>query len=505
MIIISSPSRPTLNSLHFLLLSIYLQELQSIKNRRSPDSSSWITTHERTLSAHEKCLYLFFSSTDFFQSIDTRKILIFCFMKLKFFSFSTFQLIKIRHFSHDASKEDLKRFYISEIDLFESTLIVSEETLSDNVIRFYKFRVFRCVRFFIQQIKCVRTKNDISLVWVIDFCIQNNVFQWFNSLTFKKSLRMNSLKPFYETLMKQFDENTRIEKTRIVKEKAEVFVYRRCFVKYPSNIKLHKHVCTKHVKPTKPTSIENSPSAFNTVTLVTSPVLPSLALLTSTLSSTSVALSIAAITTHITTSFTSKIPILWTEIASKSKSNTPSRLSRIIAKYDFFTSSPSSILLHQKPVNHITRPTSTTPTKLYLTVQDLYIRFHGKPRPSSLAVIQNRSSSASPSGLRQARITAYFKRPASHSPASPAPMPKAPLASNRQHDNSKRHGQTTGFSDLAPKIQPGYATRRTCRRCKQQFTSGNMLHRHLRHCIAGTQRWPSAAYLMRERHLSQYY
>ena len=165
----------------------------------------------------------------------------------------------MRHPSFGASREDLKSFYVSEIGLFFPNMAINNETPSGDVIMFNGFRVFRNVRLFIQQVKCIGARDGISLPWVIDFCLQGGALRWFNSLTFKESLRTGPLRPFYERLMSEFDMDTRVEEARIAKEKAEAFACRRCPEKYPSNTKLHEHVRTKHCR--KPKEPSPPPSA----------------------------------------------------------------------------------------------------------------------------------------------------------------------------------------------------------------------------------------------------
>ena len=245
------------------------------------------------------------------------------------------------------------------------------------------------------------------------------------------------------------------EEARIAKEKAEAFACRRCPEKFGSNTKLHEHVRTKHSKkpkapsataavatpPSPPASSSSAPSALapppTPVALPTPPASPP-----------------TAPSATITTATTPKKPISWAEIASRPvASPKPSRLPRLTVKYGIPTPSatppPSPHLqpiLHRNSANSITMSPSTTAVKSHLTVDDLYTRFHGKPKPTSLTTIQIRLPSASPSGMRtrQMRITSYFK-PAAKSltprpPTSADSMaaclafkPMAQLASNRKH------------------------------------------------------------------------
>ena len=116
------------------------------------------------------------------------------------------------------------------------------------------------------------------------------------------------------------------------------------------------------------------------------------------------------------------------------------------------------------------------------------------PRPASRTTIQRRLPTAPPSGqhmrFRQMRIASYFK-PSSDRPTHQPPtsaIPKVMLAPNRKHADSRTHGKSAGNRNLAS-FSPAFAshpTYRTCRRCSQVFTSRNLLHRHLGHCISGT-------------------
>ena len=125
---------------------------------------------------------------------------------------------------------------------------------------------------------------------------------------------------------------------------------------------------------------------------------------------------------------------------------TPSKPSRIPRLTSLPTPPPSPIIAPRKLTNQTTkRPFITRFKTPHLTVEDLYQRFHGKPRPSSLPARQISLPSALPSGQmrhRQMRITSYFK-PAADSPACSASPPKAELASNKKHAHLKTSDQMT--------------------------------------------------------------
>ena len=320
---------------------------------------------------------------------------------------------------------------------------------------------------------------------------------------------------------------------------------RRCSAKFPSNTKLHDHVRDHHTR--KPTN-ENTPP---TVTLATSPTPPTsppsapsapvsppqtpvakpsapATLSLSPITPIAFASPSPAPASPPAPTTTPRKPISWAEIASLPKPTKPSRLPRLTVKYGLPTPPPSPVLLPQEPTNQITKRPSTPAVRPYLTMEDLYTMFHEKPRPSSFNVSHTNSDdvnsqktrkwkpipnllpgiqmlqksanhiakrpsiSAStlptnPPGLHQMRITSYFK-PATN---SPTPLPPTLLASNRKHADLKTPGKSLRNRDLAPPISPASASHlshRICRRCKQHFITGNMLHRHLQHCIAGTKR-----------------
>ena len=308
------------------------------------------------------------------------------------------------------------------------------------------------------------------------------------------------------------------EEARIAKERAEeaarlaaeAFACRRCPEKYPSNTKLHEHVRTKHAKPAKPTSDEKPPPPPPPMIAVATPSTPptSPPPAPSAMSTTATPPSSppTPITSHATTPATPKKPISWAEIASRPMTpSKPSRIPRPTALPTPPATPPPSphlapILQPQKSTNSSTKRSSITRFNKppYLTVQDLYTRFHGKPKPTSLTTIQIRLPPAPPSGMRtrQMRITQYFK------PAAKSPGSVTELAPARKYADSRGPSKSPGIDDLASfsKALASHPTHHTCRRCKQHFTSGNMLHRHLGHCNRSIKRWPPANNLTTGRH-----
>ena len=279
------------------------------------------------------------------------------------------------------------------------------------------------------------------------------------------------------------EQQQQIEKNRITKEKIEAFSCKRCSVKYFNNIKLHEHVRTKYAKKssTSQTSVSSSVSFISSTVSLT----------------------------------TSKKSISWIEIISKSKSfTTSSRLSRSTA---LSTSSSSShltskslILLHQKSINSMTKSFFITRfiKTSYMTIHDLFIKFHDEFRFSSLIIIQNSlsfvSSTEQHMRTRQTRITSYFKSAindfTSRSFITTNSMIK--LISNKKHADLKVFVKSIWIDHLTSKISfdNHSITHHTCRRCSQHFIFENMLHKHIRHCSKDINRWLLARNLTKDRH-----
>ena len=274
------------------------------------------------------------------------------------------------------------------------------------------------------------------------------------------------------------------------KRKELGFTCKRCSAKFDSNTKLHEHVRGKHSKkPKKPVGEQKPPPPPTTAALATPPSSPSPPPAVSPIESPALSAPASPVTSPVTPpvtplTTTPRKPISWAEVASRPKSpSTPSRLPRPIVKYGLPTPLPtpplSPILRSQESANSIKKWPSTTPVKTpHLTVQDLYHRFHGKPKPSSLCTTQNGPQPASSSGQR--RITSYFK------PAGST----AELASARKYVDFRAPGQAVGNGDLAlskdASFSPIFAGH------VQQPISSDMPHRHSDHCSKGTKGWSRA-------------
>ncbi|KAG6989887.1 hypothetical protein G7Y79_00062g093650 [Physcia stellaris] len=217
------------------------------------------------------------------------------------------------------------------------------------------------------------------------------------------------------------------EEARIAAKRAEGYTCRRCkhSAKFDSNTKLHEHIRTRHAKkpkskpaqqsvehvaspPTPPASSPPSSPQSVTSSPPTSPKLVAESPATPTPSELSPTSSVA----------TPRKPISWAEIASRPVAPKPSRLP---------IATPKSVC---KPLENAsiacppTPPRTPTPSRPYLTVDDLFRMFAGKPSPFGLQRHQMRSfsprgpgkcSPVSKCGPIQSRITSYF-----HAAASPA-------------------------------------------------------------------------------------
>ncbi|KAG6991335.1 hypothetical protein G7Y79_00053g088180 [Physcia stellaris] len=240
----------------------------------------------------------------------------------------------------------------------------------------------------------------------------------------KHELQMKSkVKQEAKELLKQQEE------ARLAKKRAEGYTCRRCknSTKFDSNTKLHEHIRTRHAKkpkpaqqpaesvvspaseskpPTPPRSVTSSPPSSPKLSPLEIPTPEIVCERSESISPTS---SVA----------TPKKPISWAEIASRPVvAPKPSRLP---------IATPKSVC---KPLENAsiacppTPPRAPTPSRPYLTVDDLFRMFAGKPSPFGLQRHQMRSfsprgpgkcSPASKCGPVQSRITSYF-----HAVALPA-------------------------------------------------------------------------------------
>ncbi|KAG6991151.1 hypothetical protein G7Y79_00056g090320 [Physcia stellaris] len=311
----------------------------------------------------------------------------------------------------------------------------------------------------------------------------------------------NKLKEEMKQLTKQKEE------ARLAKKRAEGFTCRRCkhSVKFDSNTKLHEHIRTRHAKkpksaqqpvesvvspaseskpPTSPQSVTSSPPASPKLLPLSMPA-PEIVRERSEsappTSPKSVAESLA--TPSETPSDSSSVetprkPISWAEIASRPvTAPKPSRLPIATPKSVCKSSENASIACPPTP------PRTPTPSRPYLTVDDLYHMFAGKPSPFGLQRHQMRSfspkapgkcSPKSNCGPIQSRITSYFHAvasPASKSAKSEAFGPthaRGPIP--RQFSVSPRSASPTSFPSRFASVRPHFsAVSRSppvCRHCQ---------------------------------------
>ena len=451
----------------------------------------------------------------------------------------------------DAKNAEIERYYMSEIGLFSPDLSVNNETPAGDLIYFRGYRVFRNVRLFIQQIKQVGARDGVSVRDILLWCLQGAALRWFNSNSYevKVSIMTGPLRPFFDHLMTQFDEDTRIAKEQ-EEARLTAFACRRCPAKFPSNTKLHQHIQDHHQKPTKPECETEKSTPSEPAMLTTPPSTPKAEPATMpTPSATPPPTSEPAllltppITRQESTSDTSlpltppatpiatpRKPLSWAEIASRPViAPKPSRLPVPTPKIIPKALETASITCPPTPPP--TPPRNSTSKqqhqKPYLTIEDLYEMFDGKPRRMNLQhtnhQAKKRPSSPSVSSSYQAKITAYF-RPAANqsepiSQGSKTPNPRSfqqhtPAESNRAKSNSPSKWfekstvlpyKTSTFSHLpsseissilpyklpvisgrlhrSPTLRAPFgisASCHSCRICSGTFGSNNGLHRHLR-------------------------
>ncbi|KAG7006660.1 hypothetical protein G7Y79_00013g034320 [Physcia stellaris] len=286
----------------------------------------------------------------------------------------------------------------------------------------------------------------------------------------------NKLKKKMKQLTKQK------KKARLTKKRAEEYTCRRCkhSAKFDSNTKLHEHIRSRHAKkPKQPAqqSVESvvsppTPPASSSESITSSPpsspkLLP-LSIPTPEVvreRSESVSPTPSVPSPDSSSVATPRKPISWAEIASRPVvAPKPSRLP---------IATPKSVC---KPLENAsiacppTPPRTPSPKhqgiqKPYLTVDDLFRMFAGKPSPFGLQRHQMRSfsprgpgkcSPASKCGPIQSRITSYFHAvatPASKSAKSEAFGPTHARGNvPRQFSVSPRSASPTSFPFRFPMV-----------------------------------------------------
>ncbi|KAG6988967.1 hypothetical protein G7Y79_00066g094850 [Physcia stellaris] len=293
----------------------------------------------------------------------------------------------------------------------------------------------------------------------------------------------NKLKEEMKQLTKQKEE------ARLAKKRAEGYTCRRCknSTKFDSNIKLHEHIRTRHAKKPKavvsPSAQASEPKAASQQSMLssssssqsvissapTSPKLVAESPATPISSKPSLeSLSVA----------TPRKPIFWAEIASRSVvafkfSRLPIATPKSVCK----SSENASIACPPTP------PRAPTPSRPYLTVDDLFRMFAGKPSPFGLQRHQMRSfsprgpgkcSPASKCGPIQSRITSYF-----HAVASPASKSAKSEAFAPTHDSVKQSARTSPslfrptsrFASVRPSFSAFSRPSSVCRHCQGRFAT----------------------------------
>ena len=328
----------------------------------------------------------------------------------------------------------LHQIYIENIDVLYSNLFENIDVdISD--------LVFRDVKFWVEHVK--RFKN-LKITWILDACFQNFVKQWCDIYSMSRILKTSNVKFICFFLIKKFvmtkqkqeikselvwekliENLTRkkqqvkharlakeIEKTRIKKKRAKVFVCKRCFVKFSNNIKLHQHVQNYHQKKfaTKLlkhifTSSSNELVLFvlNEIVLFSKSLV--ISLLTSSFTSFSTSSEIFIEFTLFAISLaTSKTQIFWATITSKFASSKFSRLSRFVLKFLENASIIFALIL------------TLISTRFYMTINDLFVIFNKKSKSLDLSHRQKSKFSSYHWQLNklvififhQTRITSYF-------------------------------------------------------------------------------------------------
>ena len=369
--------------------------------------------------------------------------------------------------SLDAKNAEIERYYMSEIDLFSSDLSINNETPADDLIYFRDYRVFRNVKLFIQRIKQVGAKDGVSVQWILSFCLYGAALRWFNSNSYevKAFIISGPLRSFFEQLMSQFDDETRIEKKQ-KEARLTIFACRRCSAKFPSNIKLHQHVQNHHQKKTEKSASEIAKSTSSESAIITSseivistflftstakPVTISIAELTFSATSSSssepasvltssisqsesifdISLSLDSSVTSISTSegalsssatstpiATSRKQIFWAEIVSRSViASKTSRLSISTSRSVSVCTETASNICSSTSPQTFSRNSASKHQKFYLTIEDLFEMFDGKLKRMNLLHIKQHIKKIEffPKIFYQSKITSYFSSAANQS------------------------------------------------------------------------------------------
>ncbi|KAG6985334.1 hypothetical protein G7Y79_00107g101530 [Physcia stellaris] len=290
----------------------------------------------------------------------------------------------------------------------------------------------------------------------------------------------NKLKEEMKQLTKQKEE------ARLAKKRAEGYTCRRCKTKFDSNTKLHEHIRTRHAKKPKlaeqsvvspPTPPASSPRSV-TSSPPTSPKLlplsmPAPEIVRERSESISPTSSVA----------TPKKPISWAEIASRPVvAPKPSRLPIATPKSVSKILEKPAVCCPLAPLTPPRTPTSKHQgiQKPYLTMDDLFHMFAGKPSPFGLQPSQNKplsprsSGKCSPrsnckSGPIQTRITSYF-----NAVALPASKSAKFEAFPAVHDPAKQSARTSPslfrstprFASVRPSFPRISRSPPVCRHCQ---------------------------------------
>ncbi|KAG7001421.1 hypothetical protein G7Y79_00032g067740 [Physcia stellaris] len=281
------------------------------------------------------------------------------------------------------------------------------------------------------------------------------------------------------------------EEARIAQKRAEGYTCRRCkhSAKFDSNTKLHEHIRTRHAKKPKPAqqSVEHvaspptplvSPPRSVTSSPPSSPPTSPKVLPLSMPAPEIVRERSESVSPDPSSVATPRKPISWAEIASRPVAPKSSRLPIATPKSVCKSLENASIACPPTP------PRTPTPSRPYLTVDDLSRMFAGKPSPFGLQPRHNKPLSprgpgkCSPrsnckSGPIQTRITSYFNAvalPASKSakfeafPAVHAPVKQSGRRSPSRTSRFSSPSMRTSFSAFS-RSPP------VCRHCQGRFAT----------------------------------
>ncbi|KAG7002277.1 hypothetical protein G7Y79_00028g062980 [Physcia stellaris] len=353
-----------------------------------------------------------------------------------------------------------RKDYHRECDIFMPSLFVSDKYPEEDVMYKEDIAIYRDANRFINNLKIKHWFFD--LMKKLQNQIALNLDILCNRLDQKYEQEWRSMRDQQQQKKQRIKQET--EEARIAKERAEAFACRRCPAKFPSNTKLHQHIQDHHQKPAKPAGEIAKPTPSEPAKMTTADLTPPQNLLHRSKPTSDTSLPLTPPATPMASKpstpaspATPRNQLSWAEIASRPviapkpsrlPIPTPKRLPSIAETAPITCPpTPQPAPKHQKP---------------YLTIEDLFEMFGGKPKRTDLFHTKHHtrndahSRAISPSSYSyQAKITAYFSPAANQgiriSQGSKTPNPRSfqqhtPAESNRTKSTPSKWSEKSAIS-----------------------------------------------------------